>query len=158
MTSRRCEGGGILTWPIPGCGRRARWSRLRGGCATERLQRRGSRTALRTLQSEMRESWSPQMTCKAQDNLLLLCTPYLLFTLFPIASLLFLKHASPPPPPGHSHMLIPWNVLPPLVTWLVPKSLSGLGSNVNLSGRPSLTVLFKAVPALPTLSLLYFST
>lgn len=95
------------------------------------------------------------MTCKAQHNLLLLCTPYLLFTLFPIASSLFLKHASPL---GHLHMLIPWNVLPPLVTWLVPKSVSGLGSNVNLSGRSSLTVLFKALPALPTLSLLYFPT
>lgn len=55
---RKLWGEGILTWPIPDCGRRDRRLELRG-CGTERLHRGGTRAALRTFHSELREAGVP---------------------------------------------------------------------------------------------------
>ena len=79
------------------------------GCGTERLHRGGTTAALRTFHSELREA-----------GVLTTLSSLHPITPFPTASLLFLKRGSPM---GHLYMLILWIVLPPVPTWLVPRSV-----------------------------------
>lgn len=123
---KRCEGKGILTWLIQGCGKRTKWSQLKGGCDTERLQKSGTRAASAddiSLRAEGKLG-SPELTIRPNTSFSFSVPHYLLFTLFPIASLLFLKHALAS---GHFTCWSPWTILPPKPTLLVFESVCRWG-------------------------------